>query len=82
MTFSQAQPETDDAINRYVGMELMAAKAAAEAAGWTTVRLLTNSTPRTMEYRPDRLNLTTNGELESVFNAPSGTGTVIRADAG
>jgi hypothetical protein len=82
MTFSQAQPESDDEIKRYVGMELMDAKAAAEAAGWTNVRLLTDGGPRTLEYRPDRLNLTTDGKLKDGFNASSGTGNVIDSSTG
>ncbi|WP_089210136.1 hypothetical protein [Streptosporangium subroseum] len=81
MTFSEALPETDEQIQRYVGMDLMAARAEAEAAGWAVVRLLEEHMPRTMDYRPDRINLTTDGTTDR-FNASSGTGIVIEVDNG
>jgi hypothetical protein len=81
MTFSEALPETDEQIQRYVGMDLMAARAEAEAAGWAVVRLLEEHMPRTMDYRSDRINLTTDGTTDR-FNASSGTGIVIEVDNG
>ncbi|WP_461009876.1 I78 family peptidase inhibitor [Streptomyces capparidis] len=58
----------DDAMDAYVGLDEAAARARAEAAGWTHVRTLPPGAIITMEYVVGRINFTVgDGRVERAW---------------